>query len=820
MVDPRRIKRKQVLVLVGVVIALGAMSAMTRFFTPNKFQADWYPSIPFQEGTSYTTWSFFSINSTQARADYQKMNASSVEWVAINAYWYQANLTSTTIYPDFWTESLENLSDAVQYARSIGLHVLYKPMIQVATGEWRAWIHYSPEWMQSYTDWLVSQAADAEQWGVEIFCIGCEMNSMQSHSYAMRTMIAEVREVFHGKLTYSANYDSFWYLDWYDAIDIIGISMYPAMAFDYSPTAQELIQFWNGFYTRLEALSAKWNLPVMFTEIGAEALDGSNMSPSHNQISTVRDVEELCDIYRSVFESRLWTAPWFKGVYWWVWDNYEPDPEHPENDINFSPEIPAVLAILTTEYSFQHQYVPSDFLIRLMVPMAVGITMFIMLAWKMEVHPNPKDVSQKESEKASTRSSGGQIVAIIPPKDNLILLPATRFAIAQGSLAGVFFYLIYAQFILPSYIMIYYRPDVLAFYAGMVLGIFILSRIFLHYSARFSVQALLLIPFIVVLTCPLFFFGISIDGTWLKLFIDVGLLAIVIVVIIRVNAACPDHEKNRNVVVITASLVNFLFLLVCSVFFDQMALSFAVIPIGLSMLKVSPDLVQKHTIGSPSNLTRNRIKSTFYIEKHDVSLLLAAFLAGVLLPIASSNYNLLYMNLLPLILSILPPVLAGGVLWLIYLLWSKFHKRRESRGFPVESTPVSSPLPSSLRRLYTYLLVLEIVAVIVVLANGPHLIWSLFAGVFVVLFLSTIQFRIEQKVQNNKEIELFYFLFGIVLMISAGMVVHAVKGSQIYSITSPIQYNLVIAINLVILAGCFILTFVGFLPYRGIKKRI
>jgi len=57
-------------------------------------------------------------------------------------------------------------------------------------------------------------------------------------------------------------------------------------------------------------------------------------------------------------------------------------------------------------------------------------------------------------------------------------------------------------------------------------------------------------------------------------------------------------------------------------------------------------------------------------------------------------------------------------------------------------------------------------------------------------------------------------------MISAGMVVHAVKGSQIYSITSPIQYNLVIAINLVILAGCFILTFVGFLPYRGIKKRI
>ncbi len=107
-----------------------------------------------------------------------------------------------------------------------------------------------------------------------------------------------------------------------------------------------------------------------------------------------------------------------------------------------------------------------------------------------------------------------------------------------------------------------------------------------------------------------------------------------------------------------------------------------------------------------------------------------------------------------------------------------------------------------------------------VLANAPHLFWSLLAGVFVILFLSTIQFQISRKTQNHEETNLFYFLFLVVLMIGAGTIVHAMKGSQIYTIASPVQYDLVKAINLVVLAGCLGLTFVSLiLTWKGWGRR-
>ncbi len=61
MVDLDRIKKKRVFVLVGAVMLLVTTVSFSNFVTTNRFKEDWYPSIPFQEGTSYATWSFFSI---------------------------------------------------------------------------------------------------------------------------------------------------------------------------------------------------------------------------------------------------------------------------------------------------------------------------------------------------------------------------------------------------------------------------------------------------------------------------------------------------------------------------------------------------------------------------------------------------------------------------------------------------------------------------------------------------------------------------------------------------------------------------------------
>jgi hypothetical protein len=385
---------------------------------------------------------------------------------------------------------------------------------------------------------------------------------------------------------------------------------------------------------------------------------------------------------------------------------------------------------------------------------------------------------------------------------------------------------VYAQVIFPSYTIVYYRPDAIIGLVGMVASALVLARILLHYSSRVSVQALLMIPFSMSIACPVLFFGISIDGTWLKLFCDLLLLGVVIVAIVRLNAADPGPERNHHPYSMTASLLTFLFLLACSVYFDQMAVCFASIPIGVSTFMVSPGLAQDHVI-----VSENRVPSSDPVPDHskstrgqgaryDLSLLLLAFLAGILLPIASSSFNLLYMNLLPLILSILPPVLAGAVFWGVYLLLSRYRKQHESNDIQVDRDRASNPLSASLRMLCYYSLALEGVALVIVLAHAPHEVWSAFAGVFVILFLSAIQFQITRKVQGHKENNLFYLFFLSVLMIGGGTILHAVKGSEIYSVTSPVSYDLVVVINVLVLAGCLVLTFVSLLLARnGISRK-
>ncbi len=102
-----------------------------------------------------------------------------------------------------------------------------------------------------------------------------------------------------------------------------------------------------------------------------------------------------------------------------------------------------------------------------------------------------------------------------------------------------------------------------------------------------------------------------------------------------------------------------------------------------------------------------------------------------------------------------------------------------------------------------------------VVTNGPHLVWSMFAGVFVILFVSTMQFYIMHYLQNRKSPSLFYLLLGVILMLGAGTSIHAIKGSLIYSIMGPVPFNVVVVINLVVLAGCLLLTLVGLLLARN-----
>ena len=124
---------------------------------------------------------------------------------------------------------------------------------------------------------ILHYARLAQEEGVALFGLGLELkHSVREHPERWRRIIAKVRKVYTGKITYSAN----WYEEWehvtfWDALDFIGIGAYfelkPGDSDRARPGAaswQDLVERWRPIRERLRRVSSKYHRPVLFTEVG------------------------------------------------------------------------------------------------------------------------------------------------------------------------------------------------------------------------------------------------------------------------------------------------------------------------------------------------------------------------------------------------------------------------------------------------------------------------------------------------------------------------------------------------------------------------
>lgn len=103
-----------------------------------------------------------------------------------------------------------------------------------------------------------------------------------------RELIAQVREVYHGELTYAANFDQVTAVGFWDALDVIGINAYYPLRTGFVPgeepaTLEPLFEAsWRSVLEALDELRRERGLggwPVVFTELGYTARAGSTVNP-------------------------------------------------------------------------------------------------------------------------------------------------------------------------------------------------------------------------------------------------------------------------------------------------------------------------------------------------------------------------------------------------------------------------------------------------------------------------------------------------------------------------------------------------------------
>jgi len=287
-----------------------------------------------QKGFSFTPWEENSLKKIEANNSLLELKETGTEWVVLCFWYFQDERTSTVIEPDYNLYSV-NISDVISYIDIIheqNMKVVLKPMLDLRTGEWRAYIEPSEEWFKAYTEFITFWAEIAQSKGVEFFVVGCELDGTISDTNNWIKTINAVREVYKGPITYAANYDIYEQIDFWDYLDYIGINAYFPLSDTTNPTLEQLKVGWDGYIPQLHSFSLQHNRSIIFTEIGYRSLNGANKDPWNWERKGIKDEREQYLCYEATFET-IANLSWIAGLYWWNW---EVNPED-ESATGYSP---------------------------------------------------------------------------------------------------------------------------------------------------------------------------------------------------------------------------------------------------------------------------------------------------------------------------------------------------------------------------------------------------------------------------------------------------------------------------------------------------
>ena len=217
-------------------------------------------------------------------------------------------------------ESDIGLIHAARLARARGMRVLWKPHLWVSGDGWPGEVRMGTEadwaaWWASYRRYVLHHAFLARWAGADLFAVGCELSRTVGRAAEWRELIAAVRVLFPGALTYASNWGSdldqvtFW-----DRLDYVGVDAYDPLAASPAASRADLARGALGVADRLAAVSRKTGRQVVLTEVGFAARRGAWVTPSEEG----GDYSE--DDQAAAYEALLGALdhrPWLAGAFVW-----------------------------------------------------------------------------------------------------------------------------------------------------------------------------------------------------------------------------------------------------------------------------------------------------------------------------------------------------------------------------------------------------------------------------------------------------------------------------------------------------------------------
>lgn len=236
-----------------------------------------------------------------------------------------------------------------------GIKIMMKPQIWVWGGEFTGFIKMNTEeeWLQfeeTYSNFILQYAKVAEDTDTELLCIGTELeNFVANRPEFWNQLIAKIKKVYSGKLTYAANWNEYTKTPFWNQLDYMGIDAYFPLSDQQTPTVQDCKEGWQKHKIEIKAFSEKFNKPILFTEYGYRSVDFTAKAPWNSDIEMVNvNMEAQLNATQALFDE-FWNEDWFAGGFIWKWfHNHEKSGS--ENDNQFTPQNKPVEEIIRTYY--------------------------------------------------------------------------------------------------------------------------------------------------------------------------------------------------------------------------------------------------------------------------------------------------------------------------------------------------------------------------------------------------------------------------------------------------------------------------------------
>lgn len=228
----------------------------------------------------------------------------------------------------------------IEHARQRGLQTIVMPIVLLRHphgSEWRGVIDPPnwDEWWRQYRDVVKYFADIAREGAADVLMVGSELVSTEKYTSEWIKTIDTARSLYAGKLGYSANWDHFRPVQFWDKLDVVAMTSYYTLAERDSPTVDEIIEHWRPIQKDLLSFQQMVGKPLLLTEVGWCSQEGAARAPWNyfqNERATPAGLEEQRRLYEAFLH--VWDGvPGLAGAIWWEWTDSTGGP----GDHSYSP---------------------------------------------------------------------------------------------------------------------------------------------------------------------------------------------------------------------------------------------------------------------------------------------------------------------------------------------------------------------------------------------------------------------------------------------------------------------------------------------------